>query len=156
MGHSGERGRGDSRIIDWPDATWKMLRENPEDDSSPRFFSAYGRGVNWAEDQLHYNPERRKFTLTGDGSRKQAQIARLRPPLMKIIKTTPGLNGAELEKALREEGVTFQKGQERKALADLVKLGLATAQPGPRNSKLYHPVIQSPQASPRGYGEAEQ
>jgi hypothetical protein len=25
MGHAGERGRGDSRIIGWPDATWKML-----------------------------------------------------------------------------------------------------------------------------------
>ena len=132
MGHTGERGRGDSRIIGWPDATWKMLRENPEDDRSARFFSAYGRGVNFAEDQLHYNPARRRLTLTGDGSRKQAQIARLRPPLMKLIKATPGLNGTALENALREEGVQFQKGDERKALADLVKLGLASKARGPR------------------------
>ena len=31
MGHSGERRRGDSRIIDWPDATWKLVRENHDD-----------------------------------------------------------------------------------------------------------------------------
>jgi hypothetical protein len=144
MGHSGERGRGDSRIIGWPDATWKILRENPEDDASPRFFSAYGRGVNCAEDQLYYSPERRRLSLTGDGNRKQAQIARLRPPVMAIVKAEPGLNGAEIEAKLREDGVTFQKGQERKALAELVKLGLVIFKPGPKNSKLYYPVILSP------------
>jgi hypothetical protein len=30
MGHSGERSRGDSRIIDWPDGTWKLVREDAE------------------------------------------------------------------------------------------------------------------------------
>jgi hypothetical protein len=75
---------------------------------------------------------------------------------MKIIKAKPELNGTEIENALREEGVTFQKGDERKALADLVKRGLATTKPGPKNSKLYSPFIlspQSPQASPQGDGE---
>jgi hypothetical protein len=27
MGHNGERSLGDSRILDWPDATWKLVRE---------------------------------------------------------------------------------------------------------------------------------
>ena len=31
MGHSGERRRGDSRIIDWPDATCRLVRENHDD-----------------------------------------------------------------------------------------------------------------------------
>ena len=44
MGHNGERNRGDSRKLDWPDATWKLVREN-EHPNSPRFFSAYGRDV---------------------------------------------------------------------------------------------------------------
>jgi hypothetical protein len=45
MGHSGERSRGDSRLVDWPDATWKLVLEEPDDRESPRYFSAYGRDV---------------------------------------------------------------------------------------------------------------
>jgi RecA-family ATPase len=37
MGHTGERSRGDSRIIGRPDATWKMFREDTEDEDSPRY-----------------------------------------------------------------------------------------------------------------------
>jgi hypothetical protein len=161
MGHTGERSRGDSRIIGWPDATWKMFRENPEDEDSPRYFSAYGRDVHSPEDELHYNPQHRRLTLTGDGSRKQAKEMKLQAAVMKAVKATPELNGTQVEAALREDGVTFQKGEERKALAGLVKRGLVTWQPGPRNSKLYSPAIQthqspqSPQASPRGDGEGE-
>ena len=158
MGHTGERSRGDSRIIGWPDATWKMFRENPEDEDSPRYFSAYGRDVHCPEDELHYNPQHRRLTLTGDGSRKQAKHVRMQAAVMKVVKTTHPLNGTQVEAALREEGVTFQKGEERKALAGLVKRGLVTWKPGPRNSKLYSPTIQSPQSpqpSPRGTGEAE-
>jgi hypothetical protein len=87
MGHTGERSRGDSRIIGWPDATWKMFRENPEDENSPRYFSAYGRDVHCAEDELHYNPQHRRLTLTGDGSRKQAQALRLEVAVMKILQS---------------------------------------------------------------------
>ncbi|MCA1707335.1 MAG: bifunctional DNA primase/polymerase, partial [Actinobacteria bacterium] len=44
MGHNGERSRGDSRLRDWPDAEWSLMRydENP---ASPRFFRAFGRDV---------------------------------------------------------------------------------------------------------------
>jgi hypothetical protein len=87
MGHTGERSRGDSRIIGWPDATWKMFRETPEDENSPRYFSAYGRDVHCAEDELHYNPQHRRLTLTGDGSRKQAQALRLEVAVMKILQS---------------------------------------------------------------------
>ena len=36
MGHAGERARGDSRLQDWPDATWRLVRLNDEPDS-PRY-----------------------------------------------------------------------------------------------------------------------
>ncbi len=55
MGHSGERSRGDSRLIDWPDATWKMTREDPDNPASDRYFSAYGRNVEIPESQLWFN-----------------------------------------------------------------------------------------------------
>jgi hypothetical protein len=130
-----------------------MFREGPEDEDSPRFLSACGRDVHCAEDELHYNPQHRRLTLTGDGSRKQAKLARMQAGVMKAVKAAPGLNGTQVEAALREDGVTFQKGQERKALNSLVKKGLLKSGPGPKNSKLYFPTIPSPpspQASPRG------
>jgi RecA-family ATPase len=158
MGHTGERSAGDSRIISWPDATWKMFRENPEVEDSPRYLSAYGRDVYSPEDELHYNPQHRRLTLTGDGSRKQAKEMKLQAAVMKVVKATHPINGTQVEAALREDGVTFQKGEERKALAALVRKGLLKSEPGPKNSKLYSPTIQSPQppqASPRGDGEGE-
>ena len=42
MGHANERSRGDSRIRDWPDVEWRLVRQD-DDPSSPRFLSAYGR-----------------------------------------------------------------------------------------------------------------
>jgi hypothetical protein len=121
-----------------------MFREGPEDEDSPRFFSACGRDVHCAEDELHYNPQHRRLTLTGDGSRKQAKLVRMQAGVMKAVKAAPGLNGTQVEAALREDGVTFQKGQERKALNSLVKKGLLKSEPGPKNSKLYFPTIPSP------------
>ena len=50
MGHNGERSRGGSVFRGWPDAEWRLLREEvkpghqPPPDG-PRFFSAEGRDV---------------------------------------------------------------------------------------------------------------
>lgn len=73
MGHSGERARGDSRIQDWPDAIWKLVAEDTEDHSSPRYFSAYDRDVNVPEFQLHFDENTRHLTY-GGGSRKEGKI----------------------------------------------------------------------------------
>jgi hypothetical protein len=42
-GHGGERSRGDSRILDWADGIWNLVRENKDDLDSARFISAKGR-----------------------------------------------------------------------------------------------------------------
>lgn len=75
MGHTGERSRGDSRFIDWPDATWKLLLKDPEDKSSARYFSAYGRDVDVTEGRLDYDPAARSLTYVADGSRKRDRVA---------------------------------------------------------------------------------
>jgi hypothetical protein len=67
MGHNNERSRGDSRLQDWPDAIWKLVRESAELDSS-RYFSAYGRDVEVTEGRLEYNNASRHLTY-GEGSR---------------------------------------------------------------------------------------
>ena len=54
MGHTGERSRGDSRIQDWPDAIWRLVRETDEP-GSPRYFSAFGRDVNVPEGRLAFD-----------------------------------------------------------------------------------------------------
>ncbi|MGH3934869.1 MAG: AAA family ATPase [Pseudonocardiaceae bacterium] len=68
MGHAGERSRGDSRLRDWPDAEWRIIRAD-DDPASPRFFTAYGRDVEVPETALQFDPATRRITAAG-GSRK--------------------------------------------------------------------------------------
>jgi hypothetical protein len=72
MGHSGERSRGDSRLQDWPDAIWTIVREN-ENPASDRFFKAYGRDVDLGEGRLEFNPENRHLSYH-PGSRGDTKV----------------------------------------------------------------------------------
>jgi hypothetical protein len=58
-GHTGERSRGDSRILDWPDGIWSLVRENRDDLNSTRFISAKGRDISVDEGELTFNPQTR-------------------------------------------------------------------------------------------------
>jgi AAA domain len=75
MGHANERARGDSRLLDWPDVGWTMVRESEDDPASPRFFKAYGRDVDEPETELTYCPTTRRLSVEGGGSRADAKIA---------------------------------------------------------------------------------
>lgn len=55
MGHTSQRSRGDSRIMDWPDVLWKLTRADPEDPKSTRSFEAFGREVDFARRELEYD-----------------------------------------------------------------------------------------------------
>lgn len=72
MGHSGERSRGDSRIRDWPDVEWRLVRRD-DDPASPRYFTAYGRDVDVAEVELGYEGVSRRLTIVG-GSRRESKV----------------------------------------------------------------------------------
>jgi hypothetical protein len=74
MGHKNERARGDSRMLDWPDVGWTLVRESEEDPASPRFFKAYGRDVDEPETQLCYDVATRRLTVEGGGSRADAKV----------------------------------------------------------------------------------
>lgn len=73
MGHTAQRSRGDSRIQDWPDAIWKLVRENPDDEFSPRYFSATGRDVEVPQGLLTYNPANRHLTFHREVNRTDAR-----------------------------------------------------------------------------------
>src|SRR6185503_6838808 len=79
MGHKGERARGDSRLLDWPDVGWTLVREKDDDPASPRFFKAYGRDVDVAEKQLAFDAATRRLSVVGadEGgmSRADARVA---------------------------------------------------------------------------------
>jgi hypothetical protein len=135
MGHSGERSRGDSRIIDWPDATWKLVRENPELEGSPRYFSAYGRDVFRAESLLEYDPQTRRLTLRG-GNRQDAANERLMPPLFERLAANPdGMSGRQIEDALVEAG--HGRNEARKAREYAVKRLYLVTSPGAKNAIIH-------------------
>ena len=96
MGHTGERSRGDSRILDWPDAVWRIVFENALDKNSPRYFTAYGRDVTQPEIRLRFTPENRHLDAV-DGSRVDAVSSSARQDIIDALRDAPeGLSGAGL------------------------------------------------------------
>ena len=77
-GHGSDRGRGDSAILGWYTAEWKVTRLDKDDVSSPREFSANGRDVDEPPRALRYNEATRALALEdhsvkGCGSRDRAE-----------------------------------------------------------------------------------
>jgi hypothetical protein len=110
MGHNSERSRGDSRLLDWPDVLWKIIRENDEDDDSDngnRFFSAIGRDVNVGEAQLDWTEADRSLVICGGG---RADV-RARDAVEDIIdilsrpENVDGLSKNQIEAKLKSAGV---------------------------------------------------
>lgn len=123
MGHNGERARGDSRIQDWPDAIWKMVAEDPEDHSSPRYFSAYGRDVNVPEFRLHYDAATRRLSV-GGGSRKDGKTEDKLAAVLEFIELSPGTSKTGIKAVLPgDDKVTAR------AIDKAVELGLIEARP---------------------------
>lgn len=86
MGHNGERSRGDSRILDWPDATWRIIRQDTDDTASPRYFSAFGRDVEVRESRLEYDGLTRHLSLVG-GSRKASVMDAMVARAVEVVAT---------------------------------------------------------------------
>jgi len=138
-GWNGERTRGSSALEDWADVIITMTRD--ADDDSLRFLRAEGRDVELAEDRLDFDPTTRTLSLAGTGSRKMSHDAkRLDELVLAVVEqvtVTPGINGSELGEALKSAGVSFQKGDERKAARAAVDAGRLRIELGARNAKLY-------------------
>lgn len=143
MGHSSERSRGDSRILDWPDVTWKLVREDSDDPSSARFFSAFGRDVDVQESALAYNHENRHLSLTG-GSRRQASAMLAMPLLLERLELRPeGHSKNQLELGLKDSGLS--RNDVRGAIKLAIEQGVAEEVPGERNAKIIRLIPQARQ-----------
>jgi AAA domain len=131
MGHQNERARGDSRLQDWPDAIWKLKREDPNYPTSARYFSAVGRDVNVPEGRLSYDPTTRRLTYVA-GSRSDAKGEAGR---VAIIRLLAGADGPV--KAGDIDALDFPREVVREALQWLIGKGVVVRQTAQRNAKLH-------------------
>lgn len=141
MGHSGERSRGDSRIQDWPDAIWKIVRQDPNDETSQRYFSATGRDVEVSEGQLIYDKATRHLTYSDTNrseSKQQIKASAAHGQILLLLRQAgkDGLSAKSIEdQAIKVPNVTRQAV--RSALEQGEKSGELAAWKGNRNANMY-------------------
>ncbi len=141
MGHNGERSRGDTRIRDWPDVEWSLVRETGDEDTSPsngrRFFAAYGRDVDQAEGLLEYDPNSRRLTFAG-GTRGDAKAAACLPDVLAYLTENPGATQRGVIAAL---GTIATKREIVAALKQGQKDQHIDTMEGPRRAILYSAAL---------------
>lgn len=148
MGHTGERSRGDSRIQDWPDAIWKLVRENSDDELSPRYFSATGRDVEVTQGLITYDPQTRHLSYSA-ADRNSAKKKRRTDVVVTEI-----LNILSAARKAGEIGVTQNKLVEgtrkvtgigeptiKSVLGSMVDDGSLVVNDGNNNAKVYSAAI---------------
>ena len=133
MGHSGERSRGDSRLRDWPDAEWRLVRQDDQPNSA-RYFGAYGRDVDQPEQRVELQDGRRLVVV--GGSRQDAAAEDALDEVVAVIDAADGpLSGRAVEDKLA--GTDHTRKAIREALKLGVKGGRIVASDGPRNATLH-------------------
>lgn len=131
MGHSGERSRGDSRLQDWPDAIWRLVRES-EDPDSDRYFSAFGRDVNVPEGRLDFHNRR---LLYSGGNRADA---RTRAVLVAIVECLVAAGEPLSASAIEDRiGSGYPRAAIRDGRAIGIKAGVIVTFQGARNATLH-------------------
>lgn len=139
MGHAGERARGDSRLQDWPDATWRLVRLNDEPDS-PRYFSAYGRDVDVPNGRLDFDPDTRRLTYTDESRASTRQRTDVEAVLL-VEKLRAGDGDGEMNRnaILEEAHRKHHRGDKTvgPALLQGVLTSVLSVRDGPRKSKIY-------------------
>jgi len=136
MGHSGQRGRGDSRILDWPDVSWWITLDNDfTDSSSQRFIRAYGRDVDVHEHMILYDEETGHMTAK-EGKKDDADVATALAAIVGVLSTEgEPLTGRKIEHALKESDHSRQNI--RKALRVGARRGDVEKREGSLHSVYY-------------------
>ena len=132
MGHNNERSRGDSRLEDWPDAKWKLVKEDANDPTSTRYFSAFGRDVDQSEVRLAFNGETRHLSVDG-GSRKQDTADRISGSVLLFVASNPGCGVNQIE-----DGIEGDDSVIRRVLKSLVLTGELVMVKGSRNKHQHY------------------
>lgn len=142
MGHGAERSRGASRLRDWPDAEWRLVRQKDEDNpfgdpdpAAPRFFAAFGRDVDVREGQLVFDKASRRLVYA-EGNRKQARASSAMAFVVEFVRDHPGAT----VRGIQDAAVQVD-GPSRDAARDAVKAAVAKGflmeAPGMNRSKMH-------------------
>ncbi len=161
MGHVGERARGDSRLLDWPDALWRLVRDKDDGNevdvnvNAPRYLTAYGRDVDLGETLLAFDPVTRRLTVAGGSRRDVKRDAALADLISYLTDQDEPLSANKIENA--PELRRHPRDTRRDALKDGVLAGKILVQDGERNAKLHflNPSVRG-FAGPRGQFAGEQ
>lgn len=140
MGHSQERSRGDSRLLDWPDVLWKIVRDTDDEgnavESVDRYFSAMGRDVNVAEGLLDWTEATRSLMFV-EGSRTDKKARSTAEDIVEILRIeADGLTRNQLVTRLQREYGTG-RNIARTAIQTAVADGVLVVVTGPRNSHVH-------------------
>lgn len=110
MGHEGDRTRGDSRKLDWPDVTWSIVydkdADNQDDPSRDRYFRAYGRDVDVAKGKLEYSHATRQLEYGLSRAFVKADV--LYNKVIQLLTKQPKLTSSEIELQLGAFGTRQQ------------------------------------------------
>jgi hypothetical protein len=105
MGHNGERARGDSGLLGWPDANWKIVRKDRRGGPSTRYFSAFGPGRGRAGVRARVQLDDRG--AQGDRRQPQGRDARAAiPVILEVLTEKPKLSMRRIEEELAESDLT--------------------------------------------------
>ncbi len=142
MGHTEERTRGDSRLRDWPDVEWRMVRKD-NDPASARYFTAFGRDVEIGEQQLGYDVNTRRLTIVGGSRKSEAANA----ALAVVIQWIQGENAKGKTPTQNNIAEALKDSDYKKpAIVAAIKLGIKLKRiettDGPNRAKL-HTVVES-------------
>lgn len=123
-----ERARGATRLDDWADVRWLLVK----DDEERRYFRATGRDVDLAEEQLAYDPVTRALTI-GGGDRRWHKGRDLEQHVLDYINEHPGCGIREIQNAGlgQKEAVNSARGR-------LVARHLVRVENGPRRAELHY------------------
>lgn len=134
-GHSGERGRGSSAFLGWPDAIWTLVK----DDNDVRYFAALGRDIEVPESALEYDPDTRRVIVPEVGARREKKGEQQKhatdSEVLAVIRGNPAKTSRELSEIMGVALATVQRSTGRLELA-----GKVAHTEGPRNAKFWRVV----------------
>lgn len=136
------RARGSSRIDDWPDALWMLLREGREVDA-PRYLAVEGRRVSLEETELAYDVETLRLELVhvGGTSRRNARDLRGVERVVGIL-TERGATSFEsgLTSTALRSAIGGQSSDADQAIARAITLGRVRVQTGAGRARVHWAV----------------
>jgi hypothetical protein len=142
-GWEGERARGSTELVGWPDAIINMTQAGDD-----RYLSATGRDVQLAESQLLWFPETRNLRLA-PGNRAQVKATKkadgLIEPLVEIVTCKPGLGVNEIVAALTNQGVQARKSDIVAALTQACGQSLMEVRPEANRKQAHYPTKSVPE-----------